>query len=504
MDGRFRLAGHEVRVEDAAPFATPAPATDWLIALHSFAWLRHLGARSQSRSAQASSQPPSDTARAIAARHYVEAWLDLGYRKPREALRADVMARRVLSWLGALRVLGTEGELVERIGRSLTRQCLHLRLAAPLMARTDARLRVRIALTSAAVCGGQERRIEAACAELDRELTAQILPDGGHVGRNPSVLAELLLDLLPLRDAILDRGLTPSVQLCGAIDRMMPMLAFFRHGDGAFASLGGATPLAPLALTALDAREEAGGTAVRNAIYSGYQRLEAASAVLIADSGEMASPAISPGAHASALAFEFSDGPQRIVVNCGVPDGAPIEWRDAARTTAAHSTLTLNDIPSAAIFEGSALAARFARPATIGVEASRGHTASGERLDMRHAGYARRFGLVHTRTLALLSDGSALQGCDALEAADDADGDLETRFALRFHLHPRVTVGRSDKALRLLLPGGTAWTFLSDTPARVEESACVTPERGLRPTRQIVITGPAGPGTRVRWKFARA
>ncbi|MEM7567603.1 MAG: heparinase II/III family protein, partial [Pseudomonadota bacterium] len=283
-----------------------------------------------------------------------------------------------------------------------------------------------------------------------------------------------------------------------------PMLAFFRHGDGAFASLGGATPLAPLALQALDAREEAGGTAVRNAIYSGYQRLEAASAVLIADAGEMASPAVSPGAHASALAFEFSDGPQRLVVNCGVPDGAPLEWRDAARTTAAHSTLTLNDVPSALLFEGGALAARYTKAQVIGVEASRGHTASGERLDMRHSGYARRFGLVHARTLALLSDGSALQGCDMLEADEETDTDLKTQFTLRFHLHPKVTVGRSDRALRLLLPDGTAWSFLADRTARIEESACVTPERGLRPTRQIVLSGDAAPGVRVRWKFARA
>ena len=73
-----------------------------------------------------------------------------------------------------------------------------------------------------------------AIKQLVAEIERQILPDGGHISRNPGALIELLLDLLPLRQAFAARNIAPPPQLNNAIDRMMPMLRFFRHGDGNF------------------------------------------------------------------------------------------------------------------------------------------------------------------------------------------------------------------------------------------------------------------------------
>ena len=67
----------------------------------------------------------------------------------------------------------------------------------------------------------------------------QILPDGGHISRNPGVIIEVLLDLLPLSQAFTARNVAPPPALINAIDRMMPMLRFFRHGDGSFAMFNG-------------------------------------------------------------------------------------------------------------------------------------------------------------------------------------------------------------------------------------------------------------------------
>ena len=82
------------------------------------------------------------------------------------------------------------------------------------------------------------------CAALIDELRTQILPDGGHVSRNPGALIELLADLLPLRQLFTARNLQPPQAINNAIDRMMPMLRFFRHGDGNFAQFNGMGPTA--------------------------------------------------------------------------------------------------------------------------------------------------------------------------------------------------------------------------------------------------------------------
>ena len=55
----------------------------------------------------------------------------------------------------------------------------------------------------------QERLARTGLDRLDAELQAQILPDGGHISRNPAALVDILVDLLPLRQALIARGSFP-------------------------------------------------------------------------------------------------------------------------------------------------------------------------------------------------------------------------------------------------------------------------------------------------------
>ena len=113
---------------------------------------------------------------------------------------------------------------------------------------------------------------------LIQELDRQILPDGGHISRNPGALVDLLLDLLPLRRAFAPNNIVPPPGLNNAIDRMMPMLRFFRHGDGNFALFNGMGPTPGDLVNAVLFLDDARGTPVANATHSGYQRLQAGDA----------------------------------------------------------------------------------------------------------------------------------------------------------------------------------------------------------------------------------
>ena len=176
----------------------------------------------------------------------------------------------------------------------------------------------------------------------NREIERQILPDGGHASRDPGAVIEVLLELLPLRQAFASRNIAPPQALLNAIDRMMPMLRFFRHSDGTFAHFNGmgATP-ADLLLTLL-AYDDTRGAPLSNAPYSAYQRLEAGGGVLIMDTGRAPPIEMSLEAHAGCLSFEFSsprhslhrrqlrhagDGPRRMAAararHRGAFDGRP-------------------------------------------------------------------------------------------------------------------------------------------------------------------------------------
>src|SRR6202011_3656126 len=118
----------------------------------------------------------------------------------------------------------------------------------------------------AALCiAGQTRTLKPFSKRLIDELERQILPDGGHISRNPAALIELLLDLLPLKQAFAARNVPPPPALLNAIDRMMPMLRFFRHGDGNFALFNGMGPTPADLITTIFAYDDARGAPLANA-----------------------------------------------------------------------------------------------------------------------------------------------------------------------------------------------------------------------------------------------
>src|SRR5262249_50681364 len=149
-----------------------------------------------------------------------------------------------------------------------------------------------------------------------------------------------------LRQVFSARNIPPPQALLNAIDRMMPMLRFFRHGDGHFALFNGMGPTPTDLLTTILAYDDARGTPVANAQHSGYQRVEAGGNIVVMDTGRPPPFAVSQQAHAGCLSFELSSKAYRIVANCGLPATSRDSWRHVARATAAHSTVTFNDISS--------------------------------------------------------------------------------------------------------------------------------------------------------------
>ena len=144
-------------------------------------------------------------------------------------------------------------------------------------------------------------------------MQRQILPDGGHISRNPGALVELLSDMLPLRQTFAARNIAPPPALLNAIDRMMPMLRFFRHGDGTFALFNGMSNAPSDLVATLLAYDDTHGVPMAHMPHTGFQRLDAGTTTVIMDTGAPPPPNISQDAHAGCLAFELSSGPSRIV-----------------------------------------------------------------------------------------------------------------------------------------------------------------------------------------------
>jgi uncharacterized heparinase superfamily protein len=296
--------------------------------------------------------------------------------------------------------------------------------------------------------------------------------------------------------------------LLNAIDRIMPALRMFRHGDGSLGLFNGMGVTAPDRIAILLAYEDVRGQAMVNAPYAGYQRVEAGDAVVLVDAGPPPPALFSRTAHAGCLSFEFSLGCNRIVVNCGAPGNSRPELRVIARTTAAHSTLTVNDASSCSFGAKAGLESWFGDEILTGptqVPVQREENAVEVSILASHDGYFRRFQLLHERRLALASDGASLKGCDRLIAVKGADL-KSVNYAIRFHIHPAVTLTRiwDGHGVFLQAADGETLTFeAGGLPVDVEESIFFAAPEGPRPAEQIVVSGAAADIADVSWSFTR-
>jgi uncharacterized heparinase superfamily protein len=499
--GRFAFAGKVVVCDRRSIFEMEPPSEEWAAALLGFGWLRHLRA--------AESAITRANARAL-----VDEWISLQGSWHPIGWRPDVLARRIIAWLSQSTLILQDADVrfYRRYLRSLLRQVRYLRHTAGDARRGVARLQAVIALAYAALCiAGQARHIKAATERLKQEIERQILPDGGHVSRDPGAIIEILLQLLPLRQAFASRNIAPPQALQNAIDRMMPMLRFFRHSEGTFAHFNGmgATP-ADLLLTLL-AYDEARGAPFSNAPHSGYQRLAAGGAIAIIDTGRPPPIEMSLDAHAGCLSFEFSSPRQSlIIINCGIPAVGRENWRQLARATPAHSTVTFNDASSARFVELATFRRMLGGSPIVGgpsrVNATREDDSDAILLRASHDGYASRFGIIHERVLMLSTDGTRLEGEDIFL---DADGEPRVRsardeFAIRFHLHPGVRATRltDGHGVMLMMPNKEVWVFSAPHDrVDLEDSVYLAGSEGARRTFQMVIRGNARNAARVQWQL---
>ena len=274
-NGHFGLAGKLADVGAQSPFEIEPPSVNWARELYGCGWLRHLRA--------ADSELSREQAKTL-----VHDFIRLRRQLPPLAWQPEIVARRVISWLSnsVLVLAADEPKAYESFLKELTAQLRYLSAGYRDAPDGVPRLLSLMALLYGGLCIADQnpvvdRYIKPFCRELDR----QILPDGGHISRNPEALIELLLDLLPLRQCFVARDRTPPKELTDAVDRIMPMLRFFRLGDGSMARFNGAGPTPTDALATVRAYDDIEGAPVRSAANSGYVRVEAGSTLVLCDLG---------------------------------------------------------------------------------------------------------------------------------------------------------------------------------------------------------------------------
>jgi len=292
--GRFALAGRIIRTGAVSPWQVEPPSRAWEEALHDFGWLRHMSA--------------AKTAIARAhARILVDEWITSSGKKINHpAWTSHVVARRIISWISHADMLlaGAEASFRRRFLKNLGLNIRYLRLLRPFWGKRAQKgmLDTHIALTFAG---------------LQRALDAHILPDGGHISRNPALLIPILADMVSLCHCYQQKNLVPPPHFLDVLERIDRALRFFQHRDQSLANFNGVGPLLPERLGKLLNIHATTTPPPTQLEESGYQRLACGATTLIIDTGcppQGRNKPWSTTAHAGCLSFEMSSGSHRFIV----------------------------------------------------------------------------------------------------------------------------------------------------------------------------------------------
>jgi uncharacterized heparinase superfamily protein len=498
--GRLAHAGHIATVGDAWPEPAGAPEA-WRVWANGFVWLRDLAAA-------AGRSEGSQVAELL-----VGAWLERHAGFDEATWAPHVAGLRFLFWTAYAPYILSSSDAGHRsaVLGHLAQTGRHLDKTADKAPEGLPRIAALAGLVaSTLLLPGGERAQGKAEGRFARALDLFLLPDGGVASRAPLDMIELLELLLLAQASYGARAIRPTEAIAAGIARLVPALKGVLLGDGHLSAMHGsglgdaARIERVIELSGIMARPLRNGTA------SGLQRMMGGKVAVVMDAGPPPLARVAAAAHAGTLAFEMSDGAQRLVVNCGGARGGlrplPSELAELLRSTAAHSTLVLADSNSTRFRDDGALGK--------GVEevlVHRHESEEGTWIETSHDGYVKRSGFEHQRRLYLSADGGDFRGEDALVVPGGKGKSKRgagLRYDLRFHLGPGVeaTPTADGQGALLKLPGGGVWNFKARGGAlSLDESLWVDPDGRPRPTQQLVVSGDATPeGAAANWSFKRA
>jgi uncharacterized heparinase superfamily protein len=467
----------------------------WLAELHGFDWLRDLRAVG------------GDAARRKA-RDLVGDWIERQTSWHEVAWRPDVLATRLHAWLGQHNFFCASADDLyrRRYLASLARQSKHLARVLPGGVEGAGLIRAAKGLVTAGVAlPNNESAARQGLKVLERATERQIRADGGHVSRNPQIQESVLCDLVDVRSALLASGTEIPSFLLAAIDRAVPFLRMLRHNDGGLALFNGSGEGEDWQIDMLLAQADARGRPPAQAPHSGFERLVSNRTVVLMDSGVPPQPGLDTAAHAGTLSLEISIGKERLITNCGARPGNRQPWAAVQRSSAAHSTMVIDDTNSAEILPDGTFGRR---PTEVTVE--RNEDDGNQWVSARHDGYAPVFGLTYERRIYVAASGEDVRGEDIVTRTTGGSPARPARgFALRFHLHPTVQASlvQNGSAVLLRLPSGAGWRLIAEGGTlSLAESVYLGTAEDVRRTEQVVVSGTLDNSTdagRVKWALKK-
>jgi uncharacterized heparinase superfamily protein len=422
----------------------------------------------------------------------------------------DVVTMRLIYWISSYEIIFKNSDLIFRskVINNIVKQTKHLFKNISLVSSGVDKIKSLAALILVGNSFEQyEEYTQYGLKNLEDELGSFINKDGFVKSKNPEDLFWALYFLVLIKEWLtLSRKQTPAF-INIYINSLGICFKFLRFSNGDLPLFNGANHInTEKFYEFLESR----GYEFENMenIFCGYAKIKSKKIELFIDANNPSSILHSRNYQAGPLSFELASNGIKFICNSGSGKNLGEELSYLSSSTAAHSTLTINDT-SSCIFQKNALIRKY-----FGNSLIEKHNIFKQEFKsdkefiqciIAHDGYEKRFKILHERQITLFKSKNHIEGIDSLKCKSLENKNLT--FSVRFHIHPDIRITKTmGNDILLSSSEGEGWIFRSpQIPTKIEKNLYFGNPDNIKESSFILLEGNIeNENTNIIWHLEKA
>ena len=211
---------------------------------------------------------------------------------------------------------------------------------------------------------------------------------------------------------------------------------------------------------------------------------------------------------AGCLAFELISNRQKVICNSGYGKYLSPKLSSIGRSTAAHSTLYINDTSSCIFQKNRSINKVYGNSLVHKHKViKKNYTEDKDfySIAAAHNGYEKKFGYIHTRSIKISKKEDKIFGLDELKKTKNFSNLLN--YFIRFHIYPdtKIVKTMAGNSILISLSNGEGWSLLSETNNfEIEKNIFLGNKRKIINNESISMSGKiTGEIISIKWMIER-
>ena len=212
---------------------------------------------------------------------------------------------------------------------------------------------------------------------------------------------------------------------------------------------------------------------------------------------------------AGCLSFELTANKQKIICNSGYGKYLSPKLKSLSRSTAAHSTLYLNDTSSCTFQKNESINKIYGNLLLQKHKIIRKDLVEDKEfyyISASHNGYEKRFGYIHRRSIKISKKEDKIFGIDELKKTKNNSNSLI--YFVRFHIYPdtKIVKTKAGNSVIISLSNGDGWILESKTNnLEIEKNIYLGNKNKISNNESISISGKINDETvSINWEIKKS